>query len=173
MSSSEYLAFIPLLIYGLGLTILLSEWRRIFNLHEIFIPYTLFTLVLTELAVYNVFIYGHVLDKFAEKTYLGYLGLLVSPILFYLAAHVFTPDPGENTKEYFLRRMPMTFSLFALLVGSNFIYDLEESPLFNLVRILFMILLLVAGFTRKIWITYLIVAIWLVTFLFRGSLLSV
>ena len=31
MSTTEFLAFIPLLIYGLGLTILLGEWKRVFD----------------------------------------------------------------------------------------------------------------------------------------------
>ena len=101
MDITQYLAFITLLIYGLGLTALMSDWKRHFELKELYLPYTLLSLVITEAAIYNVFIYIQVIKEFPEQTYLNYLLYLVSPFLFYMAAQVFTPDPGSNTKEYF------------------------------------------------------------------------
>jgi hypothetical protein len=172
MSISEYIAFIPLLIYGMGLATLITEWKRLFDPAEIYVPYSLLTVVLTEIAFYNVFIYQRLIDQFAGQSYLHYLILLISPMLFFLVAHIFTPGSGDNTKEYFIKRMPLFYSLLALLVASNFIYGLEESRFINIGRIVFIIVILLAGLTRKIWLTYLLVLMWLLSFLVRGSIIS-
>jgi hypothetical protein len=172
MSIAEYLAFIPLLLYGLGLSILLGEWKRIFDRSQIFLPYTLMTLSLTEIAVYNVFIYSRILDQMSELNYLEYLLLLISPFLFFLVAHVYTPEPGDDTKEHFIKRMPLVYTLIALVTASNFIYNLDKSLSISIGRIIFIIVVLIAGFTRKIWITYVLILIWLVSLFLRGNIVS-
>lgn len=172
MSTAEYLAFIPLLLYGLGLSTLLGEWRRIFDRTEMFLPYSLMTLVLTELAIYNVFIYSRLLDKLAGLSYLSYLTLLISPFLFFLVAHVFTPEAGKNTKDHFIKRMPLFFNLIALLTACNYIYGLEESRYVNFSRLIFIVILVLCGFTRKIWLTYVLIIMWVLSFLIRGSIIS-
>ena len=70
MIPSEYLAFIPLLIYGIALADLLSQWKRLFNPKDLFIPYLLMTIILTETALYNVFVYAEVINKLGGQTYL-------------------------------------------------------------------------------------------------------
>ena len=172
MSTAEYLAFIPLLLYGLGLSTLLGEWKRIFDRKEMFLPYSLMTLCLTEIAIYNVFIYSRLLDKLEGLSYLNYLILLISPFLFFLVAHVFTPEPEKNTKDHFIKRMPLIYSLIALLIACNYLYRLEESRYANISRIVFIIILLLCGFTRKIWLTYVLIAMWILSFLIRGSVIS-
>jgi hypothetical protein len=172
MSTTEFLAFIPLLIYGLGLTILLGEWKRVFDRSEIFLPYTLMTLFLTEIMVYNVFIYERLIEKLAGLSYFHYLVFLISPILFYLAVLVFTPEPGDKTKEHFIDRMPLFYVLIALLTATNFFYKLEESIYVSISRIVFIIVVIICGFTRKIWLTYVLIAIWLITLIFRGIIVS-
>ena len=109
MSTSEYLAFIPLLVYGLGLTNLLGEWKRIFDRNQIFLPYTLMTLFLTEIAIYNVFIYQRVIEKLAGLSYFNYLALLITPFLFYLATLVITPEPGDRYKGELLQKNAIVF----------------------------------------------------------------
>jgi len=172
MSTAEYLAFIPLLLYGLGLSTLLGEWKRIFDRKEMFLPYTLLTLCLTEIAIYNVFIYSRLLDKLEGLNYLHYLILLISPFLFFLVAHVFTPEPEKNTKDHFIKRMPLFYSLIALLTACNYLYGFEESRFANISRIIFIIVLLLCGFTRKIWLTYVLIIMWILSFLIRGSVIS-
>jgi hypothetical protein len=172
MSTAEYLVFIPLLIYGVGLTTLLVEWKRLFDPSEFFLPYTLLTLVMTEIAIYNVFIYQRLINQFSGQSYLTYLTFLISPFLFFLVTNIFTPEPGEKTREHFIKRMPLFYSLFALLVASNFIYRLEASIYANVTRIVFILVLLSTGFTRKIWLTYVVVILWLISFFIRGSIIS-
>lgn len=172
MSSAEYLVFIPLLIYGMGLTTLLVEWKRFFDIKQIYLPYTFLTLVMTEIAIYNVFIYYRIINQFSGQSYLTYLAFLISPFLFFLLTNIFVPEPGENTKEHFIRRMPLFYSLIALMVASNFIYRLEQSLYASVSRLIFIILLIITGFTRKIWLTYVVVLMWLITFLVRGAIIS-
>jgi hypothetical protein len=172
MSTTEFLAFIPLLIYGLGLTILLGEWKRIFDRSEIFLPYTLMTLFLTEIAIYNVFIYERLIEQLAGLSYLHYLVFLISPILFYLTVLVFTPEPGDKTKDHFVDRMPLFCALIALWVACNFFYKLEESMYVNISRIIFIVVVILCGYTKKIWLTYILILMWIVTMIFRGSIIS-
>lgn len=169
MDATQYLAFVPLLIYGLGLTALLADWKRFFDPKEIYLPYTLLSLVITEVAVYNVFIYIQLIERFHEQSYLSYLSFLVPPFLFYMSAQVFTPDPGTNTKEYFVKRMPLFYSLFALLIGSHFIYDLVETKYATALRLIFIVLIITVGILRKPLLTYLVILFWAVSLFVRGS----
>jgi len=170
MDTTQYLAFIPLLIYGLGLTTLMSDWKRHFDLKQIYLPYTMLSIVITEVAVYNVFIYIQLIEEFKEQGYLSYLSYLVSPFLFYLSAHVFTPDPGINTQEYFVKRMPLFYSLFALLIGSHFIYELKESQYATVMRLIFIVLTVGVGLSKKPMLSYLVVFVWAISLIIRGTI---
>ena len=57
MEASEYLAFIPLLIYGIALADLLGQWRRFFDRDYFYLPYFLTTLIFTENAIWSVYGY--------------------------------------------------------------------------------------------------------------------
>lgn len=170
MDATQYLAFLPLLIYGLGLTALMSDWKRHFDFKEFYLPYTMLSIVVTEVAVYNIFIYIQLIAKFQYQSYLSYLSYLVSPFLFFMSAQVFTPDPGVNTKEYFVKRMSLFYSLFALLIASHFIYELVESRYAAIMRLVFIALIIGVGFSRKPWLSYLVVLFWVVSLFIRGSI---
>jgi cytochrome c oxidase assembly factor CtaG len=128
------------------------------------------SIVITEVAVYNVFIYIQLIAKFQYQSYLSYLSYLVSPFLFYMAAQVFTPDPGVNTKEYFVKRMTLFFSLFALLIASHFIYELSEAKYASIMRLVFIVLIIVVGFSHKPRLAYLVVFFWAISIFIRGSI---
>jgi hypothetical protein len=130
------------------------------------------TLFLTEIMVYNVFIYERLIEKLAGLSYFHYLIFLISPILFYLAVLVFTPEPGDKTKEHFIDRMPLFYVLIALLTATNFFYKLEESLYVSISRVVFIIVVIICGFTRKIWLTYVLIIMWLITLIFRGAIVS-
>ena len=72
MQPSEYLAFIPLLIYGLALADLLGQWRRFFEREYFYLPYFLVTLIFTEVAIWNVFIYLGVTKQLEGISYFQY-----------------------------------------------------------------------------------------------------
>jgi len=58
MDSTEYLAFVPLLLYGIALADLfdlLGQWRRFFDKEYLYWPYFLTTVMVTELAIRTCF----------------------------------------------------------------------------------------------------------------------
>ena len=168
----QALAFIPFLIFGFGITKLLSEWGRLLDTKRFFLPYLLFTIMLSEIAVYSVFVYAQLLFKFPDLNYLTYLSYLIPPFLFFMITNVFTPDKGADTKEYFIKKMPVFFILLALFFGSQFLYDLHESNNLHIIRLVVIGLLIGTGlFYRKIWVTYVFVAIWLVAVIIRGNMI--
>jgi len=170
MDATEYLAFLPLLIYGIALADLFGEWKRLFEPKNLFIPYILLTIMLTELAVYNVFAYAELVDNMRNIEYYDYLIKLIPPFLFMLSINAFTPDKGDDTKTYFIEQMPNFFTLLAAFMATHFFYDFAENTLTIVSRIIGIVAVLIAGFSRKIWMTYILVAIWLIFIYFRSGL---
>lgn len=171
MDPAEYLAIIPLLIYGIGLTDLLSQWHRLFDRENRYPVYLIFTLILTEVAIYNVVIYVDLVQAFPHQTYFNYLASMVPPILFLMVVHVFTPDSGTQTKAYLFEHAGLIFSLTALFVASHYLYVFDEKAMVSYLRIIFILLLLATAYFRKEWMMYLLVAFWLVGLLQRGSMM--
>ena len=170
MQTLEYLGFIPLLMFGLGLADLLSQWKRLFDPKEWYLPYTIFTVILTELAVYNVYTYFNLLAQLPGKSYYIYLLYLLPPFLFLLTTSAFTPEKEADTKEHFVKRMPIFFTLLGVFILSHFIFNYQESIYIHIARLLIVAILIMVGFTRKMWLVYFIALIWLVSFMFRGKL---
>ncbi|MBK8289863.1 MAG: hypothetical protein IPK96_01850 [Flammeovirgaceae bacterium] len=173
MDTAQYFAFVPLLLYGIGLANLLEEWKRIFNIKEVYLPYTLITIILTETALYNVFIYIDLIGDMTGLSYLGYLSMLVAPFLFLLATHAFTPDKEANTREYFDEQIPVFFTLMALFVASHFTYVFVEPAPTKFIRIVAIGLLLLIAFTRKIWPLYVVSLIWAASLLLKGGIIFI
>ncbi len=164
MEASEYLAFIPLLIYGIALADLLSEWKRLFDPKDWYLPYLLFTIILTEMAVYNIYIYLDLVLQFEGQSYFRYLSFLVPPFLFLLTTNSFTPEKQSVTKEYFIAKMPVFYTLMALFVASHFFYSFNEGAHTIVIRIIAVAVLIIFGYYRKVWSVYLIFVIWLISF---------
>lgn len=169
MSASEYLAFLPLLIYGIALADLFRQWNRFLNFKQVYLPYLLLTIILTETALYNVFIFEGLLTKLEGLSYANYLLYLLPPFIFLLATIFFTPDEGSDTKEYFIKHLPVFNTLFALYVSSHFLHEFNEPLVFALLRISGIIIILSAGFLRKPWLIYLFTALWVFSLFFKGA----
>lgn len=172
MEASEYLAFLPLLIYGIALADLFSQWKRFFNLKEVYIPYLLLTIILTETALYNVFIYAELIDQLAGLSYFSYLLYLIPPFLFMLTANIFTPDKDSDTEEYFLRQMPVFLSLLALFSASHFLYDFNENFPTIVGRMTAILIIIITGISRKIWMFYIVVVLWIFLLFVKGGMIS-
>lgn len=173
MDYTQYLAFVPLLIYGMGLTTLMVDWKRIFEPGQIFLPYTLLSLVLSEVAIYNIFIYIRLIGEFKEHNYISYLLFLLPPTIFYITTNVFTPDGGTETKAYFVNRMRLFFTLFAIMIASHFLYDIEETSYATIIRFVYIAALLSIAILKKVWLSYVVVFLWLVSFIVRGDIMVV
>ena len=168
MDPAEYLAFIPLLIYGIGISDLLSQWKRFFKKKDQDALYIIITVMLIEVAIYNVFIYLDLVDEMPRHSYMRYLSFLIPPILFQMLVNVFTPDEGTKTRAYFDRNMRLIFSLWALFVASHFIYAFNENFASNYIRIGFFVILLAVALFRRYWLIYLGIVLWLASFSIRA-----
>lgn len=171
MDPAEYLAIIPLLIYGIGLTDLLSEWKRIFDKEDRYLLYVIYTIILTEVAIYNVVIYVDLVNSFPEQTYGQYLAHLLPPVLFMMVVNVFTPNEGSKTETYFLDNIRLILILMAVFVGSHFFYTFNEPPDHFIRRGLIIVLLLATAYFKKMWMLYLVAVIWLVGVIMRSPVI--
>jgi hypothetical protein len=172
MDATEYLAFLPMLIYGIALADLFREWKRFLNLKEIFLPYLIVTIIFTETALYNVFVFAGLLENLAGQTYSSYLLYLAPPFLFMLATSFFTPEENSNTEEYFMKNMPVFLTFFALFAASHFLYDFNEPAVFIGIRIFSIVYILLTGILRKKWMVYLLGAIWLFSLFIKGGVIT-
>lgn len=167
MSATDYLSFLPLLIYGIAIAELLSEWKRLFDIKTFFLPYALFTVLLTEVAIYNVFIYAELIEELKGLSYGMYLIYLIPPFLFMLVTNIFTPDKGEDTRHYFLKQKPLMFTLISVFIATHFLFDFNEEPRLVYTRLAYLTIIFVSGFINKIWPSYVIVALWLISIYMR------
>jgi hypothetical protein len=172
MEATEYLAFLPLLIYGIALADLFREWKRFLNLKEIFLPYLIVTIILTETALYNVFAFAGLLENLAGQSYSSYLLYLAPPFLFMLATSFFTPEKNSDTEEYFMKNMPVFLTFFALFSASHFLYDFNEPTIFIGIRLFSLVYILLTGILRKKWMVYLLGAIWLFSLFIKGGVIT-
>jgi hypothetical protein len=172
MDSSEYLAFIPLLIYGLALADLFSEWKRLFDRKQWFFPYLLLTIIFTEVGIYNVFIYVKLVQQLVGQTYYSYLTYLLPPFLFMMTINAFTPEKGSVTKTYFLKNMPIFLSLFSVFIACHFLFSFDETYVTIIGRIIAIIFIVITGFTKKLWMVYFISVIWMILFFSRIDMIS-
>jgi hypothetical protein len=172
MRASEVLAFLPLLIYGIAIAALFSQWKRFINYKNIYIPYALFTILLTEIALYNVYLFSQLVGEINMMDYKSYLIYILPPFIFLIAVNIFTPEKDDETETYFKENMSVFFILIAFFVASHFLFNYEETSGMFFARIIIIIWLLLTGILRRIWMVYVFVAIWLLLLMSRLSLIS-
>ncbi len=172
MDVTEYLAFLPMLIYGIALADLFGQWKRFLKPKQIFLPYLILTVILTETALYNVFVFAGLLDELAGQTYFNYLKYLIPPFLFMLTTNSFTPDRESETEEYFMKNMPIFFTLFALFGASHFLYDFNEKIIILVFRIIAILIILLMGLLRKKWMVYIVCLMWIFMLIARVGMVS-
>ncbi|MFO7669494.1 MAG: hypothetical protein R6W31_07530 [Bacteroidales bacterium] len=168
MDITEYLAFLPMLIYGIALADLFGQWKRFLRPKKIFLPYIILTIILTETAIYNVFVFAGLLEELAGQTYYSYLKYLIPPFLFMISVNSFTPDDESDTEEYFMKNMPLFFTLFALFAASHFFYDFDEKITVLVIRIIGILIIFLTGLFRKKWMINLVYVLWILMLIARG-----
>ena len=169
MQPSEYLAFIPLLIYGLALADLLGQWRRFFERDYFYLPYFLTTLIFTEVAIWNVFIYLGVTQQLAGISYFQYWLYLSQPMLFLITVAALTPETeNKETEIYFKQRIPIVFGLMALYIGSHLFQDYGPGGGLNTVRVVTVALCGATAASRKVWLVYVAAGLWGISLITRA-----
>ena len=162
MEASEYLAFIPLLIYGIALADLLGQWRRFFDRNYFYLPYFLTTLLFTENAIWSVYGYLEVTSHLDGIGYFQYWSYLLQPMLFLVIVSALTPEPEcKDTEAYFIKRMPVVFGMMAVYIGSHFIANYGVMSSINVARFLAIVLCIVMAVSRRAWLVYVATALWL------------
>lgn len=159
MQPQEYFAILPLLIYGIAIAELVSPWRSFFEEKKPYLPFILTGLLMLEVAFSNFYRFFSFLDH-TYQNYFVFLAHLFSPLVFLMAAHVYTPEERKNldTRDYFHRKFKLLMILLAIFVSSHFVYDIGAN-INTYLRLTFIAILLFAGLTRKVWMVYLLIAI--------------
>ena len=168
MSAAELLSFIPLLLYGVALADLFGQWRRFFDKDYLYWPYVLTTVIFTEIAIWNIYLF--LVDvQYAElMNYFDYWAFLCQPILFLLIVHAFTPESEtKDTAAYFKKRMTIIFVLFAIYIALHFLPGTGSTEQMNIARILGIVICLIIAFTRYIPLIYAFTIIWIFSLFFR------
>ena len=175
MDAPEYLAFIPLLFYGIALADLLGQWRRFFDGDYFYLPYFLTTVIFTEVAIWNVFIYLEVVGQLEGIHYFQYWLYLAQPSLFLVIVSALTPEPeNKDTELYFKKRMPIVFGLMAIYILSHLFAGLSHSfdshgatAQMTVVRVIAVVLCLVTAIVRKPSLVYVLTVIWVISLFAR------
>ena len=168
MNSAELISFIPLLLYGIALADLFSQWRRFFDKNLIYWPYVISTIVFTEIAIWNIYLFIGQLQSLNFESYYDYWIILVQPIIFVLAIHAFTPDPeNKDTEAYFRKRLTVVFSLFAIYIGLHMIPGASVGKEIIFTRVFAIFLCLSIALTRFTPLVYILGVLWLVSLFFR------
>ncbi len=156
MAEKDYYLILPLLLYGLAVADLISSWRSLLRAENIYLPYTMTSILLLELAFWNFFGMYHWISDGTTMSYLSYLKILLAPLVFILTVAVLTPEQEiKDVKAYFMENMRAVFLLTALFTCLHFVYGIDSLfwP-----RIIGATLLLITAITRKVWIVYILVA---------------
>lgn len=166
MSTIEYLAFIPLLLFGLAISDIINHWRSYLRKDNFYLPYVLSALMILESAIVTVYEYLQLLGELKNTNYAHYLLILIPPMLFLALTKVLTPDSGRNTEEYLKSNTRVIFTLAAAFTASHWFYDFQpENMLLTVTRIANISLLLIIAVTRNIRLVYLLFGLYLIMFI--------
>ena len=168
MSIAEQLSFIPLLLYGIAVADLFTHWRRFFHKEYFYIPYVITALVLTELAIWNIYLFMVGSEDLEYGSYYAYWTDLIKPIIFLILVHAFTPEAEDkDTKSYFYVRIPLVFGLLAVYVGLHLLTDFDTSDGMFYARILGVLICGTMAITRYVPLVYAVGVIWVFSLFFR------
>ena len=168
MSTVEYLLFIPLLIYGIAIADLLSQWKQLLETKSRYLPYTLLTILLTEVAVYNVYSFLQKIDVLDNVTYAQYWLYLLPPLIFLMAISALVSDKNEeNTEVFFLKRAPVVFSLLALYTAFHLLPSYSFHDSLAPMRVVIIILAILIALTKNMKFFYALSFLWAVSLVFR------
>lgn len=168
MSSGEILAFIPSFLYGIALAELFSQWRRFFQKQYRYWPYIITTIIFTEIAIWNVYLFLVQIQDSRLITYHEYWLFLIQPIIFLLLVHAFTPEIKlKDTETYFKKRIPLVFGLSAFYFAFHMTPSFSGSMKEILLRVIAIIICVIIALTRNIKVIYAFGILWFLTLYFR------
>jgi hypothetical protein len=172
MDQIEYLYFIPLLIYGIALSDIFSEYKRLLHANSHYWPYIILIFILSETAVYNVYTLYNLHKNLETNNYLQYWIFLGPPIIFMLAVNSIVLKDDATNKEklekHFKDRVSNTYLLMALYISSHLIPLMSAgTTIDNLVRIFFILVILLNVFSKKDWTFYFLVGLYFMSLILK------
>ncbi len=168
MNTAEQLSFIPLLLYGIAVADLFKHWRRFFHKEYLYWPYVISAIVLTELAIWNIFLFMNSTKDMESVSYYLYWTDLIKPIIFLLLVHAFTPEvSNKDTRAYFINRIPLVFGLLSFYIALHLVPDFDVTDRMFYPRIIAIVISATLAITRYVPIVYVIGLIWLISLFFR------
>lgn len=168
MSASDLLSFIPLLLYGVALAELFSQWRRFFDKEYLYWPYVVTTVVFIEVAIWNVYLFFVMSEDIAAANYFQYWVFLLQPILFLILVHALTPDRDvKDTEFYFKKRMPVVFGLMAIYIASHMIEGMDTFDKIHIARLFAVGICASIALSRKVFLVYLMGVLWIISLFLR------
>lgn len=170
MDVIEYLLFIPLLIYGIALSQLLAQWKRIFDLSNFHGPFVVTVVAFTETAIQNIYHYLQIFTVRDDHSYAAYLLALAGPLLFLLSANALSEDinPGGTIdRDEFRARVPAAYAFMGAFVALHLLPRFRTDSGHFALRIPLILLLIAVAATKKESLVYLVGVLWLVGLVMR------
>jgi hypothetical protein len=170
MDLIEFLLFIPLLIYGIAVTDLLSRWRRLFDIEHWYAPYIITVIAFTETAVWNIYNFLELFTRRESTDYPQYLVVLAGPLLLLLAVNsLVQEDDGNNmvSREEFLARVRKTYLLMGFFVVLHLLPRFRAPDAMFLLGAAGALTLFVTAIFRREWLVYVVGGLWAVGLVHR------
>lgn len=170
MDAIEYLLFIPLLLYGIALSDLFGEWKKILSNKNYYWPYIATIITITEIGIYNVYIFFNLASYLKESSYFQYCLFLAPPFVFLLLVNFLThkeDDEVMHSKDFFQSRIPQVFFTLAVFISLHFIpfYHFENEIFVP--RLIAVAICLAFAYWRKMFLFYPLILIWILTIVLR------
>jgi len=166
MDVVEYLLFVPLLVYGIALSDLFGQWKRFLDPKSWHLPHLLTLIIVTEIGVYNVFIFFKLTAQFSSMHYFLYWLYLLPPLIFMLLVSYLTHmEENEDVKTSFISRSRPVFLLLGIYIGLHFIPQFHFEQTLWGVRLLGVLICVTYAFWQKRVLFYLFVASWIMSLL--------
>lgn len=123
MAEKDYYLILPLLLYGLAISDLVSSWRSFFFSERRYWPYIPTSLLLLEASFWNFYRMNKWMTIDSFENYLSYSPFIITPLVFIVVVAVFTPDKeNEDIKTYFQSNMRIIFGGLAIFVALHFLF---------------------------------------------------
>jgi hypothetical protein len=170
MDIVEYLLFIPLLIYGIALSELLGQWKRVFDVKNFYGPFLVTVVAFTETAIQNIYHHLEIFNKHKDHSYGSYLLGLAGPFFLLLAANSLSKDDdrdGVIDREEFRARLPSTYAFMGAFVALHLLPKFRTDDGKFALRIPIIVLLFGIAVTKKEWPIYVVGLLWLVGLVMR------
>ena len=146
----------------------MGQWKRFFDKEYLYWPYFLTTLIFTETAIYNIFIYLEIASDLSDISYYQYWPFLIQPMIFLLTVYALTPEKEDkDTAGYFIKRMPAIYGLMAAYIACHFLPGFGVTESLDISRIIGIGLCIFLATSRTVSLVYVITVVWIISLFFR------